>query len=71
MKFNAAQAEEQKGYTDKDLAWMDIQRLILEAAPDYETTNVPKQKWRVKFHKLVSSDLFDGIIMLFIILNMI
>jgi len=24
MKFNAAQREEQKGFTSKDLAWMDI-----------------------------------------------
>jgi hypothetical protein len=42
MKFNAAQREEQKGFTSKDLGWMDIQRLILAANPDYETTNVPK-----------------------------
>lgn len=24
MKFNKAQEEEQRGYTDKDMAWMDI-----------------------------------------------
>jgi len=24
MKFNAAQREEQKGFTSKDLGWMDI-----------------------------------------------
>lgn len=42
LKFNQAQRDEQKGYTNKDLGWMDIQRLILQAEPDYETTNVPK-----------------------------
>lgn len=50
---------------------MDIQRLILEAEPDYETTNVPKSKWRMKFHKLTSSDQFEGVIMIFILLNML
>ena len=29
LKFNQAQRDEQKGYTNKDLGWMDIQRLIL------------------------------------------
>lgn len=46
MKFNKAQEEEQKGYTEKDLSWMDIQRLILEAEPDYESTNVPESEIR-------------------------
>mmetsp|Transcript_20713 Transcript_20713/g.31751 ORF Transcript_20713/g.31751 Transcript_20713/m.31751 type:complete len:159 (-) Transcript_20713:1320-1796(-) len=50
---------------------MDIQRLILTAAPDYETTNVPKVEWRKNFHDLVTSNKFDGIIMSCIMLNMI
>jgi hypothetical protein len=29
LKFNQAQKEEQKGLTNKDMGWMDIQRLIL------------------------------------------
>jgi len=49
---------------------MDIQRLILKARPDYETTNVPKSEWRKYFHTLVSSQKFEGIIMIFIIANM-
>ena len=50
---------------------MDIQRLILSAAPDYETTNVPKQPWRRKFHTLVSSSRFESCIMGVIMVNMI
>lgn len=71
LKFNQAQKEEQKGFSSKDLGWMDIQRLILSASPDYETTNVPKQKWRLQFHNLVSSTKFDLVIMSFIMLNMV
>lgn len=50
---------------------MDIQRLILSASPDYETTNVPKSEWRKKFHDLVSSSDFEAVIMVFILLNML
>jgi hypothetical protein len=71
LKFTQAQREEQKGFTEKDLSWMDIQRLILGSEPDYETTNVPKSKFRRKFHDLVSSNRFEGFIMSCIILNMI
>ena len=49
---------------------MDIQRLILQASPDYETTNVPKQLWRRKFHTFVSSSKFESFIMGVIMLNM-
>ena len=53
------------------MSWMDIQRLILAAGPEYETTNVPKQEWRRQFHELVSAEKFDRIIMSCIVLNMI
>jgi len=71
LKYNHAQKEEQKGYSAKDLSWQDIQRLILSSTPVYETTNVPKQKWRQKFHALVSGNQFDIIIMSCIVLNMV
>ena len=71
LKFNQAQSEEKKGFTDADMDWKDIQRLILSAKPQYETTNVPKNPLRKKFHDLVSSKEFDIVIMIFIVLNMI
>jgi hypothetical protein len=71
LKYNQAQKEEQKGFTEKDMGWMDIQRLILSAGPEYETTNVPRQPWRKEFHDLVSSERFDMVIMSCIVLNMV
>lgn len=71
LKFNQAQKEEQKGLTVKDMGWMDIQKLILQAEPEYNSTNVPKNFVRKYFHDLVSSDRFDLIIMSAIILNML
>ncbi len=44
--------------------------MIVQAEPDYETTNVPKQEWRKYFHALVGSNKFDVIIMICIVLNM-
>ena len=49
---------------------MDIQKLILTAEPDYESTNVPKVLWRKYFHDLVTSQRFEMIIMTCIVLNM-
>ena len=71
LEYNKAQREEQKGFSNKDLGWMDIQRLILSAGPDYETTNVPKQPWRRAFHTLVSSARFESFIMGVIVVNML
>lgn len=45
--------------------------MILEASPDFETTNVPKNKKRKIFHRIVTSNKFDIFIMVFIFLNMI
>jgi len=50
---------------------MDIQKLILTAEPDYESTNVPKAAWRKYFHDLTTSDRFEASIMLCIVLNMV
>ena len=50
---------------------MDIQRMILSANPDYESTNIPDSPWRKKFHYFVSHPSFEKTIMGFIMLNMI
>lgn len=60
-----------KGFTDKDIGWKDVQKLILEAEPDYETTNVPKTAFRRWFHDLVSSGNFEKVIMTCIVLNIV
>jgi len=71
LKFNQAQKEEQKGLSPRDLGWMDVQKLILQAEPEYSSTNVPENPIRKYFHDLVSSDRFDLVIMSCIILNMV
>jgi hypothetical protein len=62
---------EREGFTDADLDWIDILKLIKLANPYYETTNVPSQAWRKKFHDLVSSSTFANGIMATIMLNMV
>lgn len=56
LKYMTAQKEETKGYSALDLAWMDIQTLILQSKPEYTTTNVPTNPIRKWFHSLVSSE---------------
>jgi NADH:ubiquinone oxidoreductase subunit 3 (subunit A) len=55
LKFDNAQKEEQKGFSKDDLNWQDIQKLIIKAQPQYESTNVPSSTWRQYFHELVCS----------------
>lgn len=71
LKFNEAQAREMKGFSNKDIGWKDIQKLILGSEPDYETTNVPKKAFRKRFHDLVSSSTFEKFIMSCIVLNIL
>jgi len=71
LEYNKAQKEEQKGYSDNDLNWQDIQRLIIQAEPEYVTTNVPNNEIRKYFHALVSSQRFESMIMGVIVMNMI
>jgi hypothetical protein len=70
MKFTEAQMAERKGFSDEDLGWIDIQKMIMQSEPEYESTNVPRAFWRKPFHELVSSTRFDIIIMSAIVLNM-
>lgn len=71
VKFNQAKSENEKGLKPQDLAWMDIQRLILSQSPEYETTNVPESSFRKYFHDLVCTRIFEIIIMTCIVLNML
>lgn len=48
-----------------------MQRMILTSSPDFETINIPTHKTRLVIHNIVTSQAFDTIIMLCIILNMI
>ena len=41
LKYNEAQKAENIGYTEQHLHWMDMQRMIIDARPDFESTNIP------------------------------
>lgn len=71
VKFNQAKSENEKGLKPRDLAWMDIQRLILSQSPEYETTNVPENPRRKKAHDLVTTRQFEIVIMTCIVFNML
>ena len=71
VKYTDAQQQEQKGYSQAHLNWIDIQRMILKAKVDFSKTNKPDSPYRVKFWKLVESRAFEYTILSFIILNMI
>eukprot|EP00347_Sterkiella_histriomuscorum_P003601 403363663 len=71
LKYNEAQKAETKGFTQEHLQWLDMQRMIINTKPDFETTNIPKQTWRKRIHRLVGLPQFDVLIMICIILNMI
>lgn len=55
---------------DKELKWVDMMGMILDASPDLETTTIPKNKLRKLFHSLAISRKFDVFIMICIVLNM-
>ena len=69
--FMQAKKREQAGLTNLDLAWEDIQKLILQTHPEYTTTNVPKEVWRKPFHEFCSDERFDNAIIGCILLNTI
>lgn len=55
---------------DEQIKWMDMMKMIISAKPDLETTYVPKNRIRKFVHWIATSQVFDIIIMIFIVLNM-
>jgi len=53
------------------MKWLDMMKMITNARPNLETTNVPKNRCLKFVHKIVTNGFFDGIIMTCIILNMV
>ena len=48
-----------------------MQKLIIHAKPDFESLNIPRQKWRRLIHVVISSNAFEIFIMVCIIVNML
>ena len=70
MKYEQAQKKEEVGFNKKQLYWLELQRLIVQAKTPHELRYKPHRGLRLKGWKLVQSDLFDISIMVCIVLNM-
>jgi len=57
--------------SENQMKWVDIQKMIIKAKPDFESSNVPKSKFRKFFHQVVITNKFEILIMGCIILNMV
>ena len=57
--------------SDREARWIDIMRLISEAHPNLEPLQRPSKGCRLHLYQLVTSDFFDIMIIICIVLNMI
>lgn len=73
LKYAQASRREKKGFTNDQLAWIDIQRMIVNAVCPFEMQYKPtrKQKFRLKIWGLVNSVNFEKTIMSVIVLNVL
>lgn len=66
--------EKQKKYrmvTNKQMKWILMQKLIVEAQPNNQKLLLPKNKIRLVLYRIVNSKIFESLIMLCIILNIV
>lgn len=72
--INLAAKNETKGYTEENLVWIDIQKMIIEQKCEFDLMNKPdytKHPKRYKYWRIVTSKPFDLFIMTFIVLNIV
>jgi hypothetical protein len=73
LNYEEAQKAEKESWfmTKKEFEWVDIMKMIVNAKPELETTNVPKGKSFRFLHSIVTNKYFEFFIMGCIILNMV
>lgn len=74
LKYNQAAARETIGYTQENLTWIAIQKMIIDQRCEHATMNKPNphvHPRRYKAWKIVNSEAFEYTIMAVIILNII
>ena len=77
LNFTKVQKHETSSFgdiliTEDQLNWIEVQRMIIMAEPNYNARTVPKQDdWRKPFHQFVTSAGFEGFTSMIIVLNMI
>lgn len=75
FQFQAEQESENKEkfkyLTANQMKWIQMNELIGNARPNFDLTRAPDNKFRLKVFNVVTSNMFDGIIMVCIILNIL
>lgn len=74
MKYSQAQKNEGKGYTEENLVWIDIQKMIVEQRCEFDLMNKPDHllhPQRFKYWRIVTSKPFEIIILAVIVLNIV
>lgn len=74
LKYSQAAKNETKGYTEENLVWIDIQKMILEQRCPHDLMNKPDKVThpkRFKYWRIVTSNPFDYFIMAVIVLNIV
>ena len=74
MKYAQGAKNETKGYTEENLVWIDIQKMIVEQTCPFDLMNKPdhiKHPQRYKYWRIVTSTPFDMFITGVIVLNII
>eukprot|EP00831_Metopus_contortus_P003777 TRINITY_DN1138_c0_g1_i1.p1 TRINITY_DN1138_c0_g1~~TRINITY_DN1138_c0_g1_i1.p1 ORF type:complete len:242 (-),score=32.22 TRINITY_DN1138_c0_g1_i1:77-802(-) len=58
--------------TEDQLNWIEVQKMIIRAEPNYNARTVPPQyNWRKPFHTIVTHIVFEVFIAIIILLNMV
>lgn len=72
LKYTQAQKEDIKSFTQEQMNWMDIQKMIEKAEVDFQHRYQPRDAaWRMKIWKIVNADWFERTVMTAILLNMV
>ena len=72
LRYEQAQKQAEKGYSSQQLYWLELQKLVVSAKVPHEDRHKPQLPGcRHRMWNLVTSDYFEGAIMICIVLNML
>jgi hypothetical protein len=74
LKYGQAAKRDKQGYTEENLTWLAIQRMVIEQRCPHDLMNKPdriKHPQKFKYWKIVTSFYFEVFIMAVIVLNIV
>jgi hypothetical protein len=74
LKYTQAAKNEMQGYTEENLVWLDIQKMIIDQKCPHELMNKPDMlihPVRYKYWRIVNSKTFEVFILSVIVLNIV